>query len=75
MRWARHVARMGESGDACRILLGSPKQTDHLENLVGDGKIILILMFKKRNGGVCEVAKCIAYNNEPTGFINYRGVS
>jgi hypothetical protein len=25
MRWARHVARMGESTDACRILMGSPK--------------------------------------------------
>jgi hypothetical protein len=64
---------MGESRDAYRILVGSPKEIDHLENLAVDGKLILIWMFKKRNGGVCEVAKSIAYSNEPTGFINYRG--
>jgi len=53
---------MGERRDACRILVGSRKQTDHLEYLAIDGKIILMRMFKKQNGGVCEVAKCIAYN-------------
>jgi len=63
------------SRDACRILLESPKQREHLEYLDVDGKIILMWMFKKRNGGVCEVAKCNACSNEPTDFINYRGDS
>jgi hypothetical protein len=25
MRWVRHVARMGEKGIACRILVGKPQ--------------------------------------------------
>jgi hypothetical protein len=64
-----------EIRDACRVLVGNPKQRHHLEYLAVDGKIVLMWMFKKRNGGVCEVAEFIAYSIEPTGFINDRGDS
>jgi hypothetical protein len=29
MRWARHVARMGEKRNACRILVGKPERRVH----------------------------------------------
>jgi hypothetical protein len=32
MRWAGHVARMGEKRNACRILVGKP-EGDHCERL------------------------------------------
>jgi hypothetical protein len=31
MRWARHVARMGEEGGACRVLVGKPDGMRPLE--------------------------------------------
>jgi hypothetical protein len=41
MRWARHVARMGEKRNAFRILVGKPKERDHQKNLDVGGRIIL----------------------------------
>jgi hypothetical protein len=32
MRWAGHVARMGEKRNAYRILVRKPKERDHLED-------------------------------------------
>jgi hypothetical protein len=32
MRRARHVARMGEKRNACRILVGKPEGKDHWED-------------------------------------------
>jgi hypothetical protein len=29
MRWAGHVARMGEKRNACRLLVGKEKERDH----------------------------------------------
>jgi hypothetical protein len=39
MRWAMHVAHMGE--EKYRILMGIIEQKDNMENLGIDGKIIL----------------------------------
>jgi hypothetical protein len=32
MRWAGHVARMGDRRDANRVLVGRPEEGDHLED-------------------------------------------
>jgi len=42
MRWAGHVARIGERMRACRVLVGKPEGKDHLEIQDLDGRIILI---------------------------------
>jgi hypothetical protein len=47
MRWAGHVARMGERRGAYSILVGEPEERDQLEDLRVDGKIILKWIFKK----------------------------
>jgi len=41
MRWAGHVARMGERRGVYRILLGKPEERDHLGDPGADGRIIL----------------------------------
>jgi hypothetical protein len=41
MRWAGHVARMGERRGACMILVGEPEERDRLEDPDIDGRIIL----------------------------------
>ena len=50
MRWAGHVARMGDRKGAYRVLVGKPER-DHLEDLRVDRGIILKLIFKKWDGG------------------------
>ena len=47
MRWAGHVARMGERRGACRIWWGNLRERDHLENPGVDGRIILRWIFRK----------------------------
>jgi hypothetical protein len=39
--WAEHVARMGESRGAYRVLWGNLREGGHLEDPVVDGRIIL----------------------------------
>jgi hypothetical protein len=39
MRWAGHVARMGEGRNAYRVLVGKPDGKDHLENQGVDGRM------------------------------------
>jgi hypothetical protein len=46
MRWAEHVARMGEKTGACKILVGRPEGRHHLRDPGVDGKIILKWIFK-----------------------------
>jgi hypothetical protein len=41
MRWAGHVARMGEGRGAYRVLLGVPKARDQWEDLGVGGRITL----------------------------------
>jgi hypothetical protein len=47
MRWAGHIASMGEGRGAYRILVGTPKGRNHLEDPGVDGRIILKWIFKK----------------------------
>jgi len=41
MRWAGHVARMGEERGVCRVLVGKPEGRNHWRDLGVDGRIIL----------------------------------
>jgi len=47
MRWAGHVARIGDRRGAYRVLVGKMRERDHLEDLAVDGRIISELIFKK----------------------------
>ena len=48
MRWAGHVARMGEGRGVYRVLVGKPEgQRDHWGDPDADGRIILRWIFRK----------------------------
>ena len=47
VRWAGHVAHMGERRGTYRVLVGNPRERDHSENLGIDGRIVLKWFFKK----------------------------
>jgi hypothetical protein len=47
MRWAEHVARMGDRRGAYSVLMGILRENDHLEDLREDGRIKLRLIFRK----------------------------
>ena len=51
MRWAGHVARMGERRGLCRVLVGRPEGKSHLEEPDIDGSIILRWISKKWDVG------------------------
>jgi hypothetical protein len=55
LRWAGHVARMGESRGAYRVLVGSFKEGDHLENGGIDGRIILKWILQRWDGGTDSI--------------------
>jgi len=50
MRWAEHVARMGEKRGAYRAWWGIRMERDHLEHLSVDGSILKFI-FKKWDMG------------------------
>jgi hypothetical protein len=50
MRLAGHVARMGGGEVRTEFLWGDPRERDHLEDLGVDGRTILKLIFKQRDG-------------------------
>ena len=52
MRWAGHLARMGERGGAYRVLVGKPEGRSHLRDPGVDGRIILRWIFRKWDVGV-----------------------
>ena len=52
MRWAGHVARMGEDRSVHRVLLGSLRERDHWGDQDVDGRIILRWTFRKLEGVV-----------------------
>ena len=52
MRWAGHVARMGEKIGVYRVLVGKLREKDNLEDPGVDGRIILGWIFGKWNVGV-----------------------
>jgi hypothetical protein len=47
MRWAGHVARMGEERGAHRVLVGKPEGKSHWGDPDVDGRIILRWMLRK----------------------------
>jgi hypothetical protein len=51
MIWARHEARMGESRDVYRVLVGKPEGKSHLEETGIDGRILLRRILRKCDVG------------------------
>jgi hypothetical protein len=51
LRWAGHVARMGERRGAYRTLVGKLREGDHLEDPGVDGRIILKWVFERLDEG------------------------
>jgi hypothetical protein len=49
LRWAGHVARVGESTGACTVLTAKPYRRNHLKDPDLDGRIILQCTLKKWN--------------------------
>jgi hypothetical protein len=47
MRWAGNAARMKAKRNTYRVLVGTPDERDHLEDLYIGGKIILNCVLKK----------------------------
>jgi hypothetical protein len=47
MRWAGHVADMGESRGIYRVLLGKLREREHLGDPSVNGRIILRWIFRK----------------------------
>jgi hypothetical protein len=52
MRWAGHVARMGEERIVYRVLEGNPEKGDHLEEQDVDGRMGSELILGRQAGGV-----------------------
>ena len=52
MRWAGHVARMGEERGVHRVLVGKPEGKGHWGDPDVNGRIILRWMFRKLEGVV-----------------------
>jgi hypothetical protein len=52
MRWAGHVARLGERRGVYRVWWGNLRERDRWGDLGVDGRIMLGLIFKKWDVGV-----------------------
>ena len=55
MRWARHVARMGQDRGVHRVLVGKPEGKSHWGDQDVDRRIILRWIFRKLEGVVGTV--------------------
>jgi hypothetical protein len=51
MRWAGHVARMGEGRKVYRVLVGKPEGKNHLEDRGADGKMGIRMHIREIGGG------------------------
>jgi hypothetical protein len=51
MRWAGHVARMGEGRNVYRVLVGKPKERVHSEDRGVDGRMGLGWILRRLAGG------------------------
>jgi hypothetical protein len=51
IRWAGHVARMGDRRGAYRVLMGRPEGKHSLEDVGADGRIILKRIFRRCDEG------------------------
>jgi hypothetical protein len=51
MRWAGHVARMGEGRNVYRVLVGKPEGKNHLKDKVVDGRMGSKLTLGRLVGG------------------------
>jgi len=49
MRWAVHVARMGERRGVFRVLVGKLRERDHWGDPGVDGRVIFRCVFRKRD--------------------------
>ena len=52
MRWAGHVARMGEERGVYRVLVGKPEERDHWGDIGVDGWIILRRISRRWDLGI-----------------------
>jgi len=52
MRWARHVARMGEERGVYRVLVGKPEGRNQREDLGVDGWIVLGWISRRWDVGI-----------------------
>jgi hypothetical protein len=52
MRWARHVALIGERSGVCRVLVGKPEGKNYWGDPGVDGRIISRWIFRKWDVGV-----------------------
>ena len=59
MRWAGHVARMGEDRGVHRVLVGKPEGKSHWGDQDVDGRIILRWIFRKFEGVVGTGWSCL----------------
>jgi hypothetical protein len=50
MRWAGHVARMGDRRGTYRVLVGDLRLRDHSQDVGVDGRVILEWIFRKWDG-------------------------
>jgi hypothetical protein len=73
MRWAGHVARVGDRRDAYIVWWGNLRKREYLEEVSVERKIILKWIFKNGqdwSGSVLgEMVGCCDAGNEPSGSI------
>jgi len=58
MRWAEHVARMGEERGVYRVLVGKPEGRRPLGDLAVDGRIILGWISRRWDVGIWTGLGC-----------------